>query len=40
MLWMASVGKHSALLHKSDTADEHFRMQYNEHIIDDSTILG
>jgi hypothetical protein len=40
MVWVASVGKHSAQLHKSDTADEHFRMQYDEHITDDSKILG
>ena len=30
---MASVGKHSAQLHKSDAAAEHFRIQYDEHLL-------
>jgi hypothetical protein len=39
MLWMASVAKHSAQLHKRDAADDHFRIQYEEHITDDSKML-
>jgi hypothetical protein len=37
---MASVGKHSAQLHKIDAADEHFREHYDKHITDDSKFLG
>ena len=40
MLWMASVGKHSAQLHKGDAAGEHFRIQYDEHITGDPKLLG
>jgi hypothetical protein len=37
---MAGVGKHSAQLYKSDAADEHFRVQYDENITVDSKFLG
>jgi hypothetical protein len=37
---MASVGKHSARLHKSDAADEHFWIQYDENITGNPKLLG